>query len=267
MATDRFYIWGILNCTPDSFSDGDPTAAAEDFVRRGLELVADGADVLDVGGASSRAGAAPVTVEEELARVLPVIGALRSRCGVPISIDSYRPEIVDRALAAGANIANDIHGLRDGGAMAEVVARHGARVVAMHWRPEALRTGDILEDIQKLWGQSIAIARAAGIGPERVILDPGFGEGFHKPLEQNLRILQHLPQLSSAFPDCAVLFALSRKSFLGTVAGEPHPKNRDCLGAAATYGAYRDGLRHFRVHNVSLTRKILRLGEAVHGAR
>jgi dihydropteroate synthase len=261
----RFYIWGILNCTPDSFSDGDPTATAEDFIRRGRELVADGADILDVGGASSRSGAAPVSAEEELTRLLPVIEGLRKYCSVPISIDSFRSEVADRALSAGAAIVNDIHGLRDGGAMAAVVARHGAKAVAMHWRPEPLSGKDILEDLRKLWGQSLAIARAAGIGPERVILDPGLGEGFHKTVEQNLRILRHLPELRAAFPNCELLFALSRKSFLGAVAAEPCPKDRDCLSAAAAYGAYGDGLRHFRVHNVLLTKKILRLGEAVRG--
>ncbi|MDR0678851.1 MAG: dihydropteroate synthase [Puniceicoccales bacterium] len=267
MSSARFHIWGILNCTPDSFSDGDPGATAEDFIRRGLKLVADGADILDVGGASSRTGTASVPAEEELARVLPVIEGLKKCCTVPISIDSFRAEVVDRALSAGAVIANDIHGLRDGGAMAAAVACHGAKVVAMHWRPEVLHGKEILEDVRELWGQSLAIARAAGIDPERVILDPGFGEGFHKTMEQNLRILQHLPELRAAFPYCELLLALSRKSFLGAVAGEPCPKNRDCLSAAAAYGAYRDGLRHFRVHNVLLTKKILQLGEAVRGAR
>ena len=260
----QFHIWGIVNCTPDSFSDGDPSATAENFIERGLKLVADGADVLDVGGASSRSGAPAVFVDEEIARVLPVLEGLRSRCAVPISIDSFNAEVVDVALSAGATIVNDIHGLRgDGGAMAAVAARHGAAVVAMHWRPDVLQRGDILDDIRELWGQSLAIAESAGFPRDRVILDPGFGVGFNKTVGQNLRIMKHLPNLLASFAPYEILFALSRKSFLGTVAGEKTASERDCISAAAAYGAYWDGLRHFRVHNVSLTRKILNLAAAV----
>ncbi|MDR2667438.1 MAG: dihydropteroate synthase [Puniceicoccales bacterium] len=267
MSTCNFHIWGILNCTPDSFSDGDPAATTENFIARGLELIADGADVLDVGGASSRAGAANVTVDEELARVLPTIEGLRRRCAVRISIDTFRPEVADAALSAGATIVNDINGLRDSNSMAEVVANHGASVVAMHRRPEVFCGGDILDDIIELWGQSLSIAKEVGIGAERIMLDPGLGEGFHKPLEQNLRILKNFHKLRRAFPACEILFAASRKSFLGTISNEHCPRERDCISAAAAYGAYGAGLRNFRVHNVALTKNILMLARAIDESR
>jgi dihydropteroate synthase len=267
MADGNFRIWGILNCTPDSFSDGDPSAVAEDFILRGLQLAADGADVVDVGGASSRADAPYVSADEELARVLPVIEGLKNRCAAAISIDTFRAEVADRALAAGASIVNDIHGMRDSNSMAEVASSWGASVVAMHWRPDEFRGDDILDDISELWDQSLSIGRAAGIGTERIILDPGLGVGFHKSLEQNFCILKHLAKLRMQFPRCEILFAASRKSFLGTISGECCPKDRDCISAAAAYGAYGAGLRNFRVHNVALTKKVLLLAKATNEIR
>jgi dihydropteroate synthase len=261
-----FHLWGIVNATPDSFSDGDPNGHAEDFIARALGLVDDGADVIDVGGESSRAGADPVSVEEELSRVLPVLEGIGARCSVPISIDTRRAEVADRALAAGASIVNDICGLRGSDAMADVVARRGARVVAMHWRPEVYGGKNVLDDVKELWSESLAIASAAGIAPERVILDPGLGVGFRKTVEQNFHILKHLPDLLAAFPSCEILLAVSRKSFLGTVTGDQNPRDRDCGSAAAAYGAYIAGVRHFRVHNVALSAKILSLAEATDGA-
>ncbi|MDR1436222.1 MAG: dihydropteroate synthase [Puniceicoccales bacterium] len=264
----KVQIWGILNVTPDSFSDGFPGASADDFVAKGLRLADDGADVIDVGGESTRPGAKAISVSEELDRVIPVIEALRKNCSSKISIDTTKAEVAEAALGAGASIVNDINGMRDdGGAMASAAAKFCARVVAMH-RRKCFDATDIIPDIKALWGESLGAAKAASLASEFVILDPGFGVGFCKAPEQNLSMLKRLGELREAFPGNEILIGLSRKSFLGAFGDEGDPASRDHLSAAAAMWAAAIGaVDHVRVHDVKLSKRLVAFGEAIRGAR
>lgn len=254
----KFYIWGIVNATPDSFSDGVPGAGSEYFIARGLSLVADGAHVLDVGGESTRPGWKEISVGEELDRVLPVIEGLRKNCSVPISIDTRRSAVAKAALAAGACIANDIFGLQGDSAMAKEVANRAKKVVVMYQRQQFLRNENVIDDMITFWNKSICIATSAGIPVENLILDVGLGVGFQKTVEQNFYILRNLSKLHSHFPSCAFLLGASRKSFLEKLVGPMQPRERDLASAAVARHALAQGIRHFRVHNVALTKQILR---------
>ncbi|MDR3116956.1 MAG: dihydropteroate synthase [Puniceicoccales bacterium] len=258
-----FFLWGILNATPDSFSDGDPLAGVDEFVARGLRLAGEGADFIDLGGESSRPGFSPISADEEMDRVLPTLEALLARTAVPISVDTRRATVAAAALAMGAVYVNDVFGLQGDGAMAQTVAHFGAGVVAMHRREEILRRGDILEDVAAFWEKSLAIAAAAGIDPKKVLLDPGIG--FAKTVEQNVAILRNLHRLCSAFPDREIFLGVSRKSVLGALCGEPDPRRRDLASVVVAQEARRCGVRHFRVHAVAMARQALELGDAIRG--
>jgi dihydropteroate synthase len=258
-----FCLWGILNVTPDSFSDGNPSADLENFLEKGRQLVADGADFLDVGGESTRPGSKKVPLDEELDRVIPVLAALKKAHPIPLSVDTTKAEVAEAALELGVAAVNDQWGLQGDGRMAEVVARHGAILVAMHQRPKILENGDILEDIAAFWRDSLAIARDAGIPPDKILLDPGIG--FQKTVEQNVRILAHLDQLHGLFPDFELYLGVSRKSVIGAVAHLPDPRQRDFASVSIAQSARSMGVRHFRVHNVALTREILSLQQRIHG--
>jgi dihydropteroate synthase len=254
----RALVMGILNVTPDSFSDGgshDSVAAAVDHARR---MLSEGADIIDIGGESTRPGADPVGVQEELDRVLPVIDAIRAAgLEVPLSIDTMKPLVAHQALEAGADIINDVTGLQGAPEMAEIAAVMGAPVIAMHWDRSWTADTDPLPAMTDFFRRSIDIATAAGI--PGVILDPGFG--FTKTLAQNYGILRQLDVVASAFPDNALLVGTSRKSMIGKLLAND-PAERLAGTLATTVQGYERGGHIFRVHDVRANRDALRVAEA-----
>ncbi len=242
-------VMGILNATPDSFSDGGRHEGHAAAVAAGIAMHEAGAVIIDVGGESTRPGSAPVGVEEQLRRVLPVILGL-AESGVPVSIDTASPEVARAALEAGAWLVNDIRGLRDP-AMLEVVAAAGAGAIAMHMRGEP-RTmqqdpvyGDVVSEVSDWLAE--AGARAGEYGIDAVMLDPGIG--FGKNLQHNLELLRRLPELCArGWP---VLVGASRKGLIGTLAGVNDPADRDPGSIALHLFAARKGAKMVRVHDVS----------------
>lgn len=255
----------ILNVTGDSFSgDGLVGAGPAALFERAETAVAAGAAILDVGGESSRPGAAPVSEKEELARVLPAIELLRP-LGVPISVDTTKPGVMAAAIAAGASLINDINGFRAPGAV-EVVACGGAGVCVMHMQgtPQNMQLGptygDVVAEVVEFLAQRVAVLDATGIDRERICVDPGFG--FGKSLDHNLQLLRHLDGLESL--GLPVLVGLSRKSMLGTLTGQPVDQ-RVIASVAAALMAVERGARIVRTHDVAATREALLVWEAVAG--
>ncbi|MES2705460.1 MAG: dihydropteroate synthase [Verrucomicrobiota bacterium] len=265
--TARGLIMGVLNVTPDSFSDGgrffDPAAAVE----RGLRMVADGAEILDIGGESTRPGAVPVEAEEELRRILPVIRRLRERSGVAISIDTMKARVAAAAVEAGADIINDISGLEADPDMARVAAETGAGLVLMHMRgtPRTMQQrpeyDDVTAEVAARLEEAFDTAAAAGVNSECVSLDPGIG--FGKTQEHNLTLLRNLPRFQ--IHGRPVLLGVSRKSFLGRILGLPDPAARDAPTTALTAWARQHGARIFRVHAVRENARALRMMESILG--
>ena len=255
---------GIVNVTPDSFSDGGRHATSAAAVEHALQLLEEGADILDVGGESTRPGAEPVSVDEELKRVIPVIEALQSRA-VPVSVDTFKPEVMRTAIAAGAAMVNDVNALLAEGAL-EVVAGSSAAVCLMHKQgtpqdmQQAPRYQDVLAEVQGFLAARIAAAEAAGIGRERIVIDPGFG--FGKTLAHNIELLRHLDHLQAL--GVPVLAGLSRKSMLGAITGLP-VENRLIPSVAAALIAAQKGAKILRVHDVGATRQALQILNAVEG--
>ena len=264
---DRPLVMGIVNVTPDSFSDGGHFARWDKAVAHGLELVAEGADVLDVGGESTRPGAEPVPVQEELDRVLPVIRALAGETDVSLSVDTRKPEVAAAALEAGAQLVNDVGGLRAED-MATTVARHGAGVCVMHMQGEpgtmqdAPRYEDVVEEVRTFLDERVHRALDAGIDPTRIWIDPGIG--FGKKLVHNLALLAGLDRLASlGYP---VLVGASRKRFIGDISGDPVDER---LGGslAAIAPALRLPRSIVRVHDVAATRQFLLVSRRLAKAR
>lgn len=259
---DRPLIMGIINCTPDSFS-GDGTANdVARAVAQGREFVAEGADILDIGGESSRPGAAPVAADEEMRRVIPVIEALREY-GVPLSIDTVKPEVMRAALAAGATMINDINALRAPEAI-EVAAGSDAAVCLMHMQgtPQTMQADpcydDVVGEVTAFLAGRCAAVQAAGIARERIVTDPGFG--FGKTAEHNLLLLRHLDRIAAlGYP---VLAGLSRKSLLGTLTGRKVTE-RVPASVAAALAAVAGGATIVRVHDVAATRDALAVWRTV----
>ena len=255
---------GILNVTPDSFSDGGAYASPEAVLARAEEMVREGAALLDVGGESTRPGAAPVSAEEEIARVVPVIELLASRLSTPISVDTRKVAVARAALAAGAEVVNDISALDDP-EMARVVADAGAGVVLMHMRgtPETMQLNptydDVVREVADELGAAVARAFAAGIDPERVVIDPGIG--FGKTGAHNLQLLSRLAELGRV--GRPVLLGVSRKAFIGSLLGGAAPAERAVGTAAACVAGLFQGARIFRVHDVRVVREALTIAEAV----
>lgn len=254
---------GIVNVTPDSFSDGGRYAAADRAIAHGLELVAQGADILDVGGESTRPGAVPVPLEEELRRVLPVVEALAAQSGVPVSVDTYKPEVMRAALAAGASMINDVYALRQPGAVEAVASSHAA-VCLMHMRgtPQTMqddpRYHDVVAEVREFLAARVAVCEAAGISRDRIVVDPGFG--FGKRSVHNLALLRDLGALQDL--GCPVLVGLSRKSVLGQVTGNAVDARLHASIAAAVLAAAK-GARILRVHDVGATVDALKIFNAV----
>lgn len=264
---ERTVVMGILNLTQDSFSDGGRYLDPEAAFKQALKLVEDGADILDLGAESTRPGAHPVTEEEELERLLPVLEKIREKVAVPISIDTTKPEVARKCLAAGAAIINDVSGLkRSGAAMAKVVKESGAGLILMHSRgtPETMQTltdyEDVMAEVLTELRDSVGTALAAGIDKEAIVIDPGLG--FAKTAEQNLEILRNLKSLNElGFP---VMVGPSRKSFIGQVTGR-QTQEREFGTAACVATAVSQGAQILRVHEVGAMRDVIRMTEAIRG--
>lgn len=255
---------GIVNVTPDSFSDGGRHFDVARAVSHGRKLVVEGADLLDIGGESSRPGAQSVSDEEELRRVLPVIEALAD-VGVPLSIDTVKPAVMRRAAAAGASLINDIAALQAPGALA-AAAESGAAVCLMHMQgePRTMQAepfyGDVVMEVREFLVRRVAAARAAGIEAERIMVDPGFG--FGKRLAHNLLLLKNLDHFCDL--GAGVLAGLSRKSMLGEITGRK-VSDRDTASVAAALLAAQNGARILRVHDVAATKDALAVWAAMEG--
>lgn len=256
----RALVMGILNVTPDSFSDGGRHNQVEAAVERVKAMLDEGADIIDIGGESTRPGADVVGVQEELDRVMPVIDALRaSGVTAPISIDTYKPLVADQALQAGADIINDVNGLQAAPEMAEIAALHKAPVIAMHWDRAWTAETDVIPAMTQFFETTLAIATDKRVPANHVILDPGFG--FSKTLNQNYSILRQLPELTRAFPHQGMLIGTSRKSMIGKLLNnQPHERLPGTL--ATNVQGYERGGHIFRVHDVSETFDALRVAEA-----
>jgi dihydropteroate synthase len=258
-------VMGIVNVTPDSFSDGGKFAVAELAVAHGMELVGQGADILDIGGESTRPGAKPVPLDEELRRVIPVIEGLAAKARVPISIDTYKPEVMKAAIAAGASIVNDVFALQQPGAL-EVVAASDAGVCLMHSQgtPQTMQNDpqyqDVVREVADFLRGRLAAAEDYGIGRERVMLDPGFG--FGKRSVHNIALLRELETLVALRQP--VLVGLSRKSVLGQLTGNDVDARLHASLSAAVISAMK-GARIVRVHDVKATVDALRIVTAVEG--
>lgn len=256
----RTLIMGILNVTPDSFSDGGLFAEFDQAITQAEKLVADGADIIDIGGESTRPGATPVSAEIEIRRVKPVLEAVKARTKVSISIDTYKAQTARVALAAGAGILNDVWGLQREPEIARVAAAYGAPVIAMHNRMEVDGTIDIVEDMLSFFERSLAIARAAGIPDNHVMLDPGIG--FGKTFEQNLEALRRLAELKAlGFP---LLVGTSRKSMIGKILSATTSDRLEGTIASNIIAITR-GADILRVHDVGAHVRAARVADAILG--
>ncbi len=263
----RTYLMAVLNVTPDSFSDGGQFLSVERALAK-VEAIAAATDILDIGGESTRPGATPVSAEEELARVIPVIRAVRARHPqLPISIDTTKAVVAEAALAAGANILNDVSAGRDDPQMLPLAARTQAPIVLMHrqGKPRTMQQNPQYRDVVAEVRQFLVDAQtlAAALGIVQVAVDPGIG--FGKTLEHNLALLRHLPDLQTL--NAPVLVGVSRKSFLGTLCDRPHPPDRVWGTAAACTAAIAGGADILRVHDLWEMRDVVRVADALYRSR
>ena len=254
----RGLLMGILNITPDSFSDGGRFATPTDAIRQAERLIAEGADIVDIGGESTRPGAKVVSADEEQARALPVIEHLARHFDVVLSIDTYRSETARRAVEAGAHIVNDVWGLQRDEAIARIAAETGAGLVIMHTGRERTKLPDVIDDQHAFLTRSLRIARAAGVADEAIVLDPGFG--FAKDVDENLMLIVRFGELARfGFP---LLAGTSRKRFVGAVTGREGDL-RD-WGTAATSAILRlRGAAILRVHDVAKNLDAVKMADAV----
>ena len=259
-------IMGVLNVTPDSFSDGGRYLSFERAVERGAEMAREGADIVDVGGESTRPGSRPVPVEEELSRVIPVVRALAQRTDAILSVDTTKADVAERAIAAGARIVNDTSALSDDPRMADIVRRSGCGVVLMHRQgvPETMQRSpsyrSLFDEILDALAERVAAAEGAGIPPDRILVDPGVG--FGKRVEDNLALHRHLADLRNLGKP--ILFGPSRKAFLGKITGR-EPADRAAGTAASVALAVMGGAHVLRVHDVGEMRDAALVASAVAG--
>lgn len=264
----RTRIMGVLNVTPDSFSDGGAFLDADAAIAHGRQMAAHGADLIDIGGESTRPGSDPTPPAEQIRRTVPVVAGLRS-AGVtlPVSIDTQSAEVAEAVLAAGANIVNDISALRSDPRMAACCAARGAAVVLMHMQgtphtmQQAPTYSDVVAEVTAFLAERIESVGRAGIDRARIIVDPGIG--FGKTYEHNLLLLRNLHALAAL--DQPILAGPSRKAFLGRITGESDPSRRDIATAAATALCAVQGAQIVRVHNVAMMRTIVNVCAAVTG--
>jgi len=259
-------VMGVLNVTPDSFSDGGRYADLAAAVARGVAMVEEGAAIIDVGGESTRPGAAAVSVQEELARVIPVIEQLAARVAVPISVDTSKPAVMSAAIAAGASLVNDVRALREPGAL-DAVARTGAAVCLMHMQgePRTMQASpayeDVVAEVRRFLAGRVEACVAAGIARERICVDPGIG--FGKLPEHNLALLAGLGRLAD--PAIPVLVGVSRKSLIGIITGRPAAERLAGSVAFAALAASR-GAAIIRAHDVAATVDAVKVASALRRA-
>lgn len=269
---ERTLVIGILNVTPDSFSDGGRFVSVDDAVSHGRQMISEGADIIDVGGESTRPGGEPVSTEEEIRRVVPVIGALSKTTNTPISVDTTKSEVARAALEAGAAIVNDISALRFDFYVADVAARFGAGLILMHSRgtPATMHrlppVAEIMPEVIGSLRASVNMAERRGVKRESIVIDPGIG--FGKTQEQNLELIARLEQLAAAFPDLPLLIGTSRKSFIGRIladeAGTPAPAEDRLHGTMATItAAVLHGAHIVRVHDVKAAVETIKTSEKI----
>jgi len=269
---ERTLIMGVLNVTPDSFSDGNQFLNFDKAIAHAEQMIEEGADIIDVGGESTRPGGEPVTAEEEIQRVVPIIEELVKRSTVPISVDTTKSEVTRAALNAGAAIANDISALRFDFYVADEAAKTGAGLVLMHSRgtPATMHklppVPDIMEEVTRSLNASIKMAERRGVKRESIVVDPGIG--FGKSQEQNVELIAKVDQLIKAFPDFPLLIGTSRKSFIGRILadenGEPAPLTERLHGTMASVAvAVLKGAHIVRVHDVKPTRDAVRVTDTL----
>jgi dihydropteroate synthase len=266
---DRTLVMGVLNVTPDSFSDGGRFFDAKRAVQHALTMQHDGADIIDIGAESTRPGAVEISAGEELRRLLPVLEALRGKLRIPISVDTQKAAVAEIALGAGAELINDISGLRNDQRIAEVAAKHGAPLILMHMRgtPRTMQKGpfarDVMKDVRERLRESVAMAREAGVPKTQIVIDPGIG--FGKNYAQNYELLAKLPELAKLGYPLAV--GTSRKGFLGATLvknGKPAPVEDRIWGTAATVAAsILNGAHIVRVHDVAEMKQVAAVADSV----
>src|SRR6202140_1368851 len=266
---ERTLVMGILNLTPDSFSDGGAYLDSEAAIARALQIEHDGADILDIGGESTRPGATVISSEEELRRILPVIQVLQGKLHIPMSVDTRRADVAEAALAAGAEILNDVSALQMDPRLAEVARRSRVPLILMHMRgtPQTMQRGpfarDVIRDVMAGLRDAVARAKRAGLAKSQLLLDPGIG--FGKKHEQNFEILARLPEFARLA--CPIVIGTSRKAFLGKAlvlsADTSVPSNERLLGTVATVTASVLGGAHIvRVHDVAEMARVVGVADA-----
>ncbi|HHW21115.1 dihydropteroate synthase [Thermodesulfovibrio thiophilus] len=261
----KTYIMGIVNVTPDSFSDGGKYFSLQKAVDHALRLVEEGADIIDIGGESTRPGAEPVSIDEELNRVIPVIESICKKVSIPISIDTYKAIVAEEAIKAGATIINDISGLRFDPAMPEIVNRYKVPVIIMHINgtPRNMQQKTCYEalipEIIEYLRYSIIIAKQAGVDENMIIVDPGIG--FGKLPEHNLEIIKNLRVFSNLGKP--ILIGVSKKSFIGRILNERSPEKRVEGTASAVAISVLNGANIVRVHDVEFMTKVVKMADAI----
>ena len=263
---NKSYTMGILNITPDSFSDGGNYIETEEAIKRALKIVEEGADIIDIGAESSRPGCAPVSEEEELKRLIPILEALKDKVKLPISIDTYKAKVAEEAIKRGASIINDISGFKKDKDMAKVVAETGVYCVLMHMRRdpnnmhENPHYNDVVEEVFEELKESIAIAKNAGVKDDKIILDPGIG--FAKDFNHNMELLKKLDKfIALGYP---LLMGVSRKRFIGAILdAEPNNRLEGSLAVASYIATKVPSI--LRVHDVKETVKTLKVINSING--
>ncbi|WP_419749514.1 dihydropteroate synthase [Terrisporobacter petrolearius] len=255
----KTYIMGILNVTPDSFSDGGNYTSVEIAVKHAKEMIEEGADIIDVGGESTRPGHKFVSAEEEIERIVPVIKTLKNSINVPISIDTYKSQVAEEALKLGVYMVNDVWGLTYDENMANIIGKYDASVCIMHNQEGTDYDKDIMESIKEFLNCSIDKALKAGVKKEKIVLDPGIG--FGKTFEQNLEVLKRLNELKTlGYP---ILLGTSRKSVLGNIVGG-EPGERVEATVATTVCGIRDGVEIVRVHDVKENLQAAKIADKIY---
>ena len=254
----RTYIMGIVNITPDSFSDGGDFFSVEKAVDHAKKMIEQGADIIDVGGESSRPGHTRISTEEELKRVIPVIERIIKETDAVVSLDTIRSEVAEEGLNRGVHIINDIWGLQEDGRMAEVVAKYDVPIIIMHNKKDTYYEGDIIEEMNRFFNKSIQIASDAGIGEDKIVLDPGIG--FGKVFEQNIVVMRRLNEFKKlGYP---ILLGTSRKSMLGKIL-DVLPKERLEGTLATTAIGIMQGVDIVRVHDIGENLKAAKVADAI----
>ena len=254
---NKCYIMGILNVTPDSFSDGGRWNSIDNALLHAEQMISDGADIIDIGGESTRPGYTKISDDEEIERVVPFIEAIRKNFDIPLSIDSYKSRVVEAALNSGADLVNDIWGLKYDGRLAKVIAEHGAPCCLMHNRKNTDYT-DFIRDVYTDLQESISIAHSAGISDENIILDVGVG--FAKSYEQNLAVIDHIDGFKQlGYP---ILLGTSRKSVIGIALDLPVDQRLEGTLATTVIGVMK-GASFIRVHDVRENARAIKMTEAI----